>query len=80
MLANSQATLSQRSKHLEIRDLKIRELVEAGVVDITYCRTTAMVADLMTKNLNSNAFPRFAAFVCGYSSHTNVIMAILKRR
>jgi hypothetical protein len=80
LLANSQVTLSQRSKHLEIRDLKIRELVEAGVVEITYCRTTAMVADLMTKNLNSSAFPRFAAFVCGYSSHTNVIMAILKRR
>ena len=79
-LANSQATLSQRSKHLEIRDLKIRELVEAGIIDVIYCRTTAMVADFMTKNLNGSAFPKFAAFVCGYTSHTHVIMAIVRTR
>ena len=78
LLANSQATLSQRSKHLEIRDLKIRELVESGVIDVIYCRTTQQVADLMTKNLNSTAFPKFAAFICGYASHNQVIMAILK--
>ena len=78
LLANSQATLSQRSKHLEIRDLKIRELVESGIIDVIYCRTTQQVADLMTKNLNSTAFPKFAAFICGYASHNQVIMAILK--
>ena len=30
------------------------------------------------KNLNSTAFPKFAAFVCGYVSHYHVIMAIFK--
>jgi hypothetical protein len=76
--AHAQSTLSQRSKHLQIRELKIREMIEDGVIDVIYCRTTAMVADLMTKNLNGSAFPRFAAFICGYASHTEVIVAILK--
>ena len=78
LLANSQATLSQQSKHLEIKCLKIRELVESGTIEVTYCRTTHMIADLMTKNLNSAAFPKFAAFICGYSTHDNVVLAILK--
>jgi len=78
LLANSQATLSQHSKHLEIKDLKIRELVESGIIDVIYCRTRQQVAGPMTKNLNSTAFPKFAAFVCGYVSHNHVIMAIFK--
>ena len=45
--------------------MKMREMVEKGIVKIEHCPTWRMLADLFTKNLNHILFDRFANFVTG---------------
>ena len=40
---------SERSKHIEIHNLFCRERVTAGDIVLKYCRTSDMLADIMTK-------------------------------
>ena len=40
---------SERSKHIEIHNLFCRERVVAGDIALKYCRTSDMLADIMTK-------------------------------
>ena len=43
--------LSRRSKHIDIRYHYIREQLKNGLITLSYCPTTEMVADLLTKSL-----------------------------
>jgi hypothetical protein len=45
-----------RSKHIDIRFHKIRELVDAKEVMIEYCPTEEQVADIFTKPLKIELF------------------------
>ena len=49
---------SRRSKHIEVRFHFTRSKIEDGSIRLEYCPTGAMIADLMTKPLASNAFSR----------------------
>jgi hypothetical protein len=40
-----------RTKHIDIRHHFVREKVESGVVDLVFCPTKEMVADVLTKAL-----------------------------
>ena len=40
-----------RTKHIEIKYHFVRELVENGTINLHYCPTTDMLADLLTKGL-----------------------------
>jgi hypothetical protein len=44
--------LSARTKHIDIRYHFIREKVDLGVAALTYCPTTEMAADILTKALS----------------------------
>jgi hypothetical protein len=44
------------TKHVEIRYLFTRDLVEAGRLKIEYCRTNEMAADILTKALPTSQF------------------------
>jgi hypothetical protein len=48
--------LHSRSKHIDIRYHFIREAVDHGVIDLTYCPTKEMVADVLTKPLPKGQF------------------------
>jgi hypothetical protein len=51
--------LDERSKHIDICDHFIRDLVEKEIVEVEYVPTVEMVADGMTKPLGRFAFDRF---------------------
>jgi hypothetical protein len=49
--------LHQRSKHIDIKYMKIREMIEKGTVKVLYLSTDQQIADMMTKPL---PLPKFA--------------------
>ena len=46
----------ERSKHIAIRYHYIRDQVKDGVVDIRYCNTEEILADMFTKGLSGEKF------------------------
>lgn len=48
-----------RTKHIDIQHHFIREKVENGEVELKYCRSTQMPADLLTKALTKEKHLRF---------------------
>jgi hypothetical protein len=54
-------SVSNRSKHIDIRHHFIRERIEAGDITVKYCPTEDMVADILTKPLGPIPFARHRA-------------------
>eukprot|EP00937_MAST-01D_sp_MAST-1D-sp2_P007317 g7317.t1 len=72
-IANSTTGLSGATKHLQMRDLKIKEMIDEGVITVEYCPTNKMLSDLFTKNLNHVLFNKFANFVTGYNTDKTIL-------
>jgi ATP sulfurylase len=61
--------LHTRTRHIDIRCHKIRELVKDGTVAIESCTTEEMAADILTKLLTKSKFQGFrAARFLGYAA------------
>lgn len=45
-----------RTKHIDIRYHYIREALQSGLIDLQYCPTSEMNADLLTKPLPKGPF------------------------
>ena len=52
-----------RTKHIDIRFHFIREVQENGLIQIKYCPTEEMLADLLTKPLPINSFEKLRQFL-----------------
>jgi len=52
---------SNRSKHIDVRYHFIRQLVESRKLEIHYCPTEYMVADILTKSLGKISHARHTA-------------------
>ena len=50
-----------RTKHIDIRYHYVREAVQDGLIELQYCPTNEMTADLLTKPLPKETFQRFRA-------------------
>ena len=48
-----------RSKHIDVRYLFIRDKSRRGTIQVKYCSTEDMVADMLTKALYGNKFEKF---------------------
>ena len=57
--------LSSSTKHVEIADFFVRELVERQIVTVSYVRTTYMLADVLTKPLGPSKFFAFIGIILG---------------
>ncbi len=47
-----------RTKHIDLRHHFVREKVSEGAIDLKYCPTDCMIADILTKGLPSVTFER----------------------
>ena len=50
-----------RAKHIDIKHHFIREQVSRGTVQLEYCPTTDMTADILTKGLSRETFVKLRA-------------------
>jgi hypothetical protein len=53
-----QANNHSRTKHIDIKYHYNREMVEMKKVELTYCPSKLMIADIMTKPLNGEQFEK----------------------
>ncbi|GMF56994.1 unnamed protein product [Phytophthora fragariaefolia] len=51
--------VTQRSKHIDLRYHWLREQVRSGVIELKYCPTRGMIADILTKPLGGQTFASF---------------------
>lgn len=54
---------TRRSKHIETKEQYVKNLCEAGKVQIKYCPTESMTADLLTKPLGVQKLQRFTEMI-----------------
>jgi len=47
-----------RTKRIDIKDHFIRDLIEAGRIELSYCATENMVADMFTKGASIKQFEK----------------------
>ena len=50
------STSGQRTRHIDIRYHYVRELVEQGIINISFVKTLENDADVYTKNLSADLF------------------------
>jgi hypothetical protein len=55
-----------RTKHMDVRYHLIRDLVQAGTIQVQYMPTDSMVADILTKPLDSKLFLKFQTDLLGH--------------
>ena len=55
----------QRSKHIDIRYHFVHDILQEGKIDIKYCPTEHMVADVLTKATNKFRIQKFKKFLFG---------------
>ena len=48
-----------RTKHIDIKFHHVREALEDGIIDLTYCPTEQMTEDILTKPLACQQFETF---------------------
>jgi hypothetical protein len=61
-------SLTQRTKHIDIKAHFIREKVQSGKISTKYCPTQEMVADILTKPLGKNIFEKHRHSIMNMSS------------
>ena len=61
--------LHESNKHVEVADHYARELVQRGIIDISYVSTKEMLADALTKVLSVT---QFLYLICKYMAETPV--------
>ena len=55
----------QRSKHIDVRYPFVRDILREGKLNIKYCPTEHMVADILTKAANKFKIQKFKKFLFG---------------
>ncbi len=60
---NERVSSSKRSKHINAKYFLIKDYYDAGEVDLRYCSTDAMWANLLTKLLKGQKFRDMRAFL-----------------
>ena len=67
MEVNGRTSCTGNSRHVNIRYFFIKDRVDKGEVDITYCPTGQMLADFFTKPLQGSLFKKFKSVIMGWT-------------
>jgi hypothetical protein len=62
-------TTGGRMRHAAVKLNFMRELKERGIIEVNWCRSEDMPADLFTKNLGGQLFQQHTAVFCGEDDH-----------
>ena len=66
---NGEASLSQSTKHIEMRFLMVRQLIATGIVLLAFVKTDNNISDLLSKNLGRTLFTKFRDAMLGLNHH-----------
>ena len=61
LLKHSKKSSSRRTRHIDIRLFNIKEKLSKEGIEVVYCPTKKIVADIFTKPLQSPSFAYYAA-------------------
>ena len=64
-LAENGRSNSDRTKHIKIRYFFIKQFLDSGEFEMVHCPTDLMVADILTKPLQGEAFKRLRDYLLG---------------
>src|SRR5579871_6896543 len=53
-------TQHTRTKHMDIQHHFIREKIEEKIIELVYCSTDEMIADILTKSVSRDKLQRFS--------------------
>ena len=67
-IANNPGKLRQRSRHFELRFLKVQEYVTRRICNMVQVPTSYQLADIFTKCTQGKTFSKLSEMVCGYTS------------
>ena len=76
-IAESGRNLPKKSRHLRLKDLKVKEQVENGDIYVQYVSTAKQIADALSKNLNPTLFGRFAPYITNYVDQSDGIVTLV---
>ena len=63
METNEKISISKRTKHIKVRFLVIKDVINRGGLSVDYCPTEKIWADVLTKNLQRTAFKEMRAML-----------------
>ena len=61
-------TTNRRTRHLNVRYFFIRDRIKNGEIQIVFCPTDEMLADLMTKHLAISRFGRLRDAILSFNT------------
>jgi hypothetical protein len=67
-LAETGRSTSPRTRHIKIRYFFLKQFLDSGELQVVFCPTDKMIADILTKPLQGECFAKGGDFVLGYAS------------
>jgi hypothetical protein len=64
-LAKNGRSNSDRTKHIKIRYFFVKQYLDSGEFEMVHCPTDIMIADILTKPLQGDAFVRLRDYLLG---------------
>ena len=62
---NGRASAGKRSKHLNVRYFFVKDVIDAGRLNVLHSPTEEMIGDFMTKPLQGSKFKEFRVSLLG---------------
>ena len=72
-VANQNRGTSQAAKYMQMRELRLQEMVDNRIITVVYCKTSAQIADIFTKCLGPVIFERLWKVATGYQPASTLL-------
>lgn len=72
-VANQNRGTAQVAKYMQMRELRLQEMVDNRIITVVYCKTVAQIADIFTKCLGPVIFERLWKVATGYQPASTLL-------